>query len=342
VYRAPARQAGALQYMARCKFAGLGTTSVVLDAQGDKVAESRHLPYGGERWRWPEDGTFPIDYRFTGQRFKQPLGIYTMGARWYDPYIARWISPDSIVPNPLNPQDFNRYSYVAGNPLGFIDPSGHFKLPTKDNIINAIRKIPGYETTANNLDMALTIVQHPEASVGEKILAGGYIATEAIAHGALAVGTGILGWEAVGAVAGAAAGGEAIATAGTATTAACADGDCTNEARATQKIIETGWTVIGKYPQYLSKARELGANVFNIAIDEWNALGSRAAQWAKNVEFLDEAIARGDSFRLATPFAQGWAERGTFYKDELVYLLQKGYELVTDVNGIEWLVKMEQ
>jgi hypothetical protein len=136
--------------------------------------------------------------------------------------------------------------------------------------------------------------------------------------------------------------GGTAATAGTIATAACADGDCANELQATERILKTGWTVIGKYPAYLEKARELGAKALDIPQAEWNSLGSRAAQWARNVKFLDEAIARGDSFRLATSFAQGWAEQGTFYKDELVYLLQKGYELVTDLNGFEWLVKMEQ
>jgi RHS repeat-associated protein len=98
---------------------------VVLGAQGAKVAESRHFPYGGERWRWPEDGTFPTDYRFTGQRWEQPLGIYTMGARWYDPYISRWLSADTLVPDPMDPQAFNRYSYVGNRPLSRIDPNGH-------------------------------------------------------------------------------------------------------------------------------------------------------------------------------------------------------------------------
>jgi RHS repeat-associated protein len=70
----------------------------VLGAQGDKVAESRHFPYGGERWRWPEDSTFPTDYRFAGQRWEQALGIYTMGARWYDPALGRWLSADVIIP----------------------------------------------------------------------------------------------------------------------------------------------------------------------------------------------------------------------------------------------------
>ncbi|MBN1139990.1 MAG: Ig-like domain-containing protein [Anaerolineae bacterium] len=45
----------------------LGTTSLVLDAAGGRVAESRHYPYGAERWIWTADGsgTLPTDYRFT-------------------------------------------------------------------------------------------------------------------------------------------------------------------------------------------------------------------------------------------------------------------------------------
>jgi hypothetical protein len=131
-------------------------------------------------------------------------------------------------------------------------------------------------------------------------------------------------------------------TGATATTAACADGDCTNEAQATaqlaDKIVENGWTVLGKYPAYLEQAKRLGQNALNIPADEWAKLSTRAAQWARNVQFLDEAIERGDVFRLATPFAEGWAEKGTFFKDELVYLLQKGYELQT-VHGVDYLVK---
>jgi hypothetical protein len=56
---------GVVQYLATDH---LGSTSLVLDDLGSKVAESRHYPYGEERWRWPQEGTFPTDYRFTGQR----------------------------------------------------------------------------------------------------------------------------------------------------------------------------------------------------------------------------------------------------------------------------------
>jgi hypothetical protein len=48
-----------------------------------------------------------------------------MGARWYDPALGRWLSADTLVPEPGNPQAFNKYSFVVGNPLRHIDPSGH-------------------------------------------------------------------------------------------------------------------------------------------------------------------------------------------------------------------------
>jgi RHS repeat-associated protein len=105
----------------------LGTTSLVLRQVGSslvKVAESRHYPYGEIRWTDVPDG-FPTDYRFTGQRLQAGLGLYHMGARFYDAALGRWISADTLVPDPANPQLFNRYSYVRNSPLFCTDPSGH-------------------------------------------------------------------------------------------------------------------------------------------------------------------------------------------------------------------------
>jgi len=47
------------------------------------------------------------------------------GARTYDPALGRFIQPDTIVPNPANPQSLNRYAYVLNNPLRYTDPTGH-------------------------------------------------------------------------------------------------------------------------------------------------------------------------------------------------------------------------
>jgi RHS repeat-associated protein len=53
------------------------------------------------------------------------IGLYYYNARYYAPYINRFISADTIIPDPTNPQSFNRYSYVLNNPLRFVDPTGH-------------------------------------------------------------------------------------------------------------------------------------------------------------------------------------------------------------------------
>ena len=46
-------------------------------------------------------------------------------ARRYDPVLGRFIQPDTIVPDPGDPQALNRYSYVGNNPVRYTDPSGH-------------------------------------------------------------------------------------------------------------------------------------------------------------------------------------------------------------------------
>ena len=51
--------------------------------------------------------------------------MYFYNARYYDPTLGRFISPDTIVTSPANPQSLNRYAYVLNNPLRYTDPTGH-------------------------------------------------------------------------------------------------------------------------------------------------------------------------------------------------------------------------
>jgi RHS repeat-associated protein len=101
----------------------LGSASLTTDASGNKIGELRYMPYGETRYVW---GSTPTDRRFTGQREEAALGsLYDYGARFYSPSPNRFISPDTIVPSPGNPQALNRYTYTLGNPLKYTDPTGH-------------------------------------------------------------------------------------------------------------------------------------------------------------------------------------------------------------------------
>jgi len=64
----------------------------------------------------------------TGAYPTQNIGLIYMNARYYLPEIGRFISADSIVPEPGNPQSYNRYSYSYNNPIQYTDSSGH--MPT--------------------------------------------------------------------------------------------------------------------------------------------------------------------------------------------------------------------
>lgn len=100
---------------------------------GGVVARQLYHPYGTVRY---SEGELPTDLTFTGQRDVAGTGLMHYGARYYHPALGRFVSADTIVPDPANPQGLNRFSYVLGNPLGFVDPSGHFDLkpPTADGI----------------------------------------------------------------------------------------------------------------------------------------------------------------------------------------------------------------
>ena len=62
----------------------------------------------------------------TGVYPTQNVGLIYMNARYYLPEVGRFISADTIVPEPGNPQAFNRYGYGLNNPLKYRDPSGHW------------------------------------------------------------------------------------------------------------------------------------------------------------------------------------------------------------------------
>ena len=101
----------------------LGSLSIATDASGTRRQTITYYPFGEVR---TNTGTVDLPYKFTGHELDSETGLYYCGARYYDSAQGRFISPDTIVQSPGDPQTFNRYSYCRNNPLLYTDPSGHF------------------------------------------------------------------------------------------------------------------------------------------------------------------------------------------------------------------------
>jgi RHS repeat-associated protein len=137
----------------------LGSVTAATNASGGVASRQEFDPWGAAR---AGGGVSQTSLNFTGQR-KDDTGLLYYHARYYDPALARFVSADSIVPSaeagrggaalavdyheprsiadlhdvldtprsargsngPSNAQNFNRYSYVLGNPVRNVDPSGH-------------------------------------------------------------------------------------------------------------------------------------------------------------------------------------------------------------------------
>jgi RHS repeat-associated protein len=100
----------------------LGSTSVVTDATKNKTEDIDYYPFGKSK---SDSGTSAMNHKFTSQELDAETGLYNYGARLYDPEFGRFICPDTIVPDPSNPQSLNRYSYALNNPVKYTDPTGH-------------------------------------------------------------------------------------------------------------------------------------------------------------------------------------------------------------------------
>jgi RHS repeat-associated protein len=105
----------------------LGSTSTTAAADGSLLDTVKYTAFGEIR-----DGATATDYRYTGQRDEFEIGLYYYVARYYDPVVGRFISADTIVPQPGSSQAYDRYAYVNNNPINFNDPSGNRACDEED------------------------------------------------------------------------------------------------------------------------------------------------------------------------------------------------------------------
>lgn len=97
----------------------LGSTTTLVDQNKNVVESTSYFPFGEVR-----SGGTKGKYLFTGKE-KEPTGLTYFGARYYNSAIGRFTQADTEIPNLYDPQQLNRYSYVANNPFTHRDPNGH-------------------------------------------------------------------------------------------------------------------------------------------------------------------------------------------------------------------------
>jgi RHS repeat-associated protein len=101
----------------------IGSVRVVTDSNGSVVARNDFAPFGG-LLSTPSPAAIFYPSDFAGH-VVDATGLVYMHARYYDPQLARFISPDTLIPNPFSTQAHNHYAYALNSPISFADPTGH-------------------------------------------------------------------------------------------------------------------------------------------------------------------------------------------------------------------------
>lgn len=98
----------------------LGSAAMEVDATGQIISIEEFHPYGTTAWHWRATYLSQKRYRYTGMERDAESGLQYHSARYYMPWLGRWLSTDPLgmVDGP------SLWAYVRGNPVGLSDQSG--------------------------------------------------------------------------------------------------------------------------------------------------------------------------------------------------------------------------
>ncbi|MFG6207333.1 RHS repeat domain-containing protein [Pseudomonas sp. RB5] len=102
----------------------LGSCVMELDQQAQLISQEGYYPFGETAWMAAQSA-LEVSYRFVRYSGKEMdvSGLYYYGARYYAPWLQRWVSAD-----PAGDVDgLNLYAMVSNNPLLYVDTSGQWK-----------------------------------------------------------------------------------------------------------------------------------------------------------------------------------------------------------------------
>ncbi len=97
----------------------LSSVRAVTTANGAVAETTAYLPYGE-----PTNTGMATQKGYIGERHDPETGLVYLNARYLDPKLGRFISPDDWDPT-LEGVGTNRYAYAENDPVNKSDPNGH-------------------------------------------------------------------------------------------------------------------------------------------------------------------------------------------------------------------------
>ena len=105
----------------------LGSTSMVLDIDGNISQSVTYVPYG-EIFVEERNGAWNSPYLFNSKELDEETGLYYYGARYLNPTNGMWLSVDPLFEKYVG---MSPYNYCAGNPVKLVDVDGR-EITTDD------------------------------------------------------------------------------------------------------------------------------------------------------------------------------------------------------------------
>jgi RHS repeat-associated protein len=134
----------------------LGSVCLEVDFEGKLTSYEEYFPYGGTAIIAgnSQDEVRLKDYRYSGKERDDSTGFYYYGARYYAPWLGRWLKPDpaGIV------DGLNLYAFVGGEPVTHVDIEGYFINNAFAQ--KAFRRTPGIWGRGAKQKRKLTDKQH--------------------------------------------------------------------------------------------------------------------------------------------------------------------------------------
>lgn len=111
----------------------VGSVRLVTDPAGAIVFNTDYLPFG-ESYLPSGQETF----MFVDGRSSKYAELICLGARYYDPEVGRFTTPDSVIGSVSTPVTTNRWAYCHNDPINKVDRLGTWPW---DNVVNSIVNI---------------------------------------------------------------------------------------------------------------------------------------------------------------------------------------------------------